>query len=218
MHPQSQEKLPEFLEALAKGGGIDLNFDEILSDVLQSQKQQQQQCKKAPQPKQQTQHQPLNNVFENILSKLVSGLPSGTCEESACKRKDSGFTDNDDKDVTSVAGLDYEIAETESQILVYIVMKGVDKSSIRISYDSVSDDGKKTLNIMSDRTPPHATATVAKTTINYGKKALSLLLKKAPQYITSDDIVARFDNGVLHIIVPKEVKMPAKEPKYVQIT
>lgn len=199
---QQQPQVPEILEALAKG----IDFEDFISDVIKGQCNSKKPKPQGVKPPPKTVNDLIGDLFGkhqphvdappplcNLLNKLVSPQPE------------------------SVSTFDYEISETDDTILVYVDMPGVDKSSIRVSYESVSEDGKKTLNITSDRLHPCPTSVTVKSTTKYGKKALSLLLKKAPQYITSEDIFAKFENGVLHITVPRERKTASKEPNYVHI-
>jgi HSP20 family molecular chaperone IbpA len=112
--------------------------------------------------------------------------------------------------------LTYDMFETDTHMVLYVDIPGVDKESIRVTYDSPVECRKKTLNITCDRYAPHSSGASSKSQSNYGTKSVSLLLKRAPQSLTIDDIKAKVDNGVLIVQVPKGQAVQA-EQRYVRI-
>lgn len=92
---------------------------------------------------------------------------------------------------------DYEITEHNGHIYVNIDLPGVDKSSITISFEN------NTLSISSDRKPSDVCGNVLKSTIKYGCNTMNITIK---QKINADDIKASYNNGILHISIPKHAE------------
>lgn len=92
---------------------------------------------------------------------------------------------------------DYEITEHNGHIYVNIDLPGVEKSSITISFEN------NTLSISSDRKPSDVCGNVLKSTIKYGCNTMNITIK---QKINADDIKASYNNGILHISIPKHAE------------
>ena len=141
---------------------------------------------------------PMQQLFGSLLDKITTAVPQEGVPPT----------------------YEYEITESYKDLTVCIDMPGVDKESMLVSYECLAGaDGKKTLNITGERKQYNADDTVVvKSSVHYGKRALSLLLKKASQSVTSEDITAKYENGVLTISVPKANEDIQKQhTKYVEI-
>lgn len=188
---------PAFLENLEKN----MDIGSILGDLVNE--------RKPSDPSDATGGNPLQQLFGGMLDKMAAA--PGCCpvpQQPAAASPPPTY--------------EYEIVESATHLTVFVDMPGVDKASILVSYEclggSPGTKGKKTLNITSDRKPADAAANVVKSNIAYGKRALSLLLKKASQAASIDDISAKHENGVLAVTVPKENEdARPTQPRYVHI-
>jgi HSP20 family molecular chaperone IbpA len=103
---------------------------------------------------------------------------------------------------------DFEVYENETSVIVYIDAPGIHKKDILISYE-VSVSEVKTLNVSYERQKRNDPGLI-QSHLAFGKNEINLLVHKASQACTIDDISAKYENGVIMITIPKQVKETTK--------